>query len=411
MENYNNGSLSKEEILQKALQAGIIDFDMLGQRVENMTREQILKNHPYKIWPNKHGLWLTYLPDKTKKYKRAFLKRKTEEELQDAVVKFYQKQKEEIYIRNVFKEWSESKLKYGEIKKQSYDRYCTDFERFFPQNLSICRKKMKNISEADLTDFIKSTIHEKKLTRKSYSGLRTLLNGIFKYGKLKGYTDISITQFFGDLELPKNIYTEKIKSKEEQIFMENEIDLVTNYLKNHVDIWNMGLLLQFQTGMRIGEISALKPEDIHADHISVQRTQIKYKDDDGKVIFAIQEVAKTKAGNRDVYFSDSVKWTLKQIENLNPHGEFLFMNKGKRILENTFNKRLNSVCEELHITPKSTHKIRRTYGTTLIDNSVNESTIAEQMGHSDISVTKNYYYYSNKSKSTKLEQLNKAINF
>ena len=122
MENYNNGSLSKEEILQKALQAGIIDFDMLGQRVENMTREQILKNHPYKIWPNKHGLWLTYIPDKTKKYKRAFLKRKTEEELQDAVVKFYQKQKEEIYIRNVFKEWSESKLKYGEIKKQSYDR-------------------------------------------------------------------------------------------------------------------------------------------------------------------------------------------------------------------------------------------------------------------------------------------------
>ena len=40
MENYNNGSLSKEEILQKALQAGIIDFDMLGQRVENMTRNK-----------------------------------------------------------------------------------------------------------------------------------------------------------------------------------------------------------------------------------------------------------------------------------------------------------------------------------------------------------------------------------
>ena len=29
MRNYNNGSLSKEEILQEALQAGIIDFDML----------------------------------------------------------------------------------------------------------------------------------------------------------------------------------------------------------------------------------------------------------------------------------------------------------------------------------------------------------------------------------------------
>ena len=194
MRNYNNGSLSKEEILQEALQAGIIDFDMLCQSVENMKRKEILSNHPYKIWQNKDGLWLTYLPDEKKG--RVFRKRKTQEEIEDVVVEFYEKQKEEVYIRDVFNEWSESKLKYGEIKKQSYDRYCTDFERFFPQNLSICRKKMKNISEADLTDFIKSTIHEKKLTRKSYSGLRTLLNGIFKYGKLKGYTDISITQFF-----------------------------------------------------------------------------------------------------------------------------------------------------------------------------------------------------------------------
>ena len=59
MGNYNNGSLSKEEILQKALQAGIIDFDMLGQRVENMTRKKKMKNHPYKSRQNKAGIWLT----------------------------------------------------------------------------------------------------------------------------------------------------------------------------------------------------------------------------------------------------------------------------------------------------------------------------------------------------------------
>ena len=52
-----------------------------------------------------------------------------------------------------------------------------------------------------------------------------------------------------------------------------------------------------------------------------------------KVRFAIQEVAKTKAEKSGCIFTDSVKWTLKQIENLNPHGEFLFMNKGKQSLE------------------------------------------------------------------------------
>ena len=100
MRNYNNGSLSKEEILQEALQAGIIDFDMLCQSVENMKRKEILSNHPYKIWQNKDGLWLTYLPDEKKG--RVFRKRKTQEEIEDVVVEFYEKQKEEVYIRDVF---------------------------------------------------------------------------------------------------------------------------------------------------------------------------------------------------------------------------------------------------------------------------------------------------------------------
>lgn len=42
---------------------------------------------------------------------------------------------------------------------------------------------MKNITEEDLERFIKTTIRDMELTRKAYSGLVTLLNGIFKYGK------------------------------------------------------------------------------------------------------------------------------------------------------------------------------------------------------------------------------------
>lgn len=37
------------------------------------------------------------------------------------------------------------------------------------------------------------------------------------------------------------------------------------------------------------------------------------------------------------------------------------------------------------------HKIRKTYGTTLIDNNVDDALVAEMMGHKDISTTKKYY--------------------
>lgn len=410
---YNNsGSLSKEETIQLALQSGIISFDEISMSVEEMRRKEILSNHPYSIWYcESDNLWKTYLPDSSKKNGRVFRKRKTREEIEDVVIQYYDNQQQEIYIRDVFKEWSESKLSYGEIQKQSYDRYCTDFQRFFPSNHSICRKKFKNITYDDLTDFIKSTIHDKHLTRKTFSGLRLLIRGIFKYGKSKGYTDLSMAEFFGDLELPNNIFEKKIIDKQNEIFTEEEIPILTNYLKHNIDIWNMGLLLQLQTGMRIGELSALKPADVHSQYIRVCRTEVKYKNDEGKWQVEIKEFAKTDAGNRELYFPDSVKWTLAQVQRLNPQGEYLFMNRGKRIRENTFNKRLSTVCDILKINHRSTHKIRKTYGTTLLDNDVNDSIVSEQMGHSDISTTRKLYYFCNKSEKTKIAQIQKAINF
>lgn len=90
---------------------------------------------------------------------------------------------------------------------------------------------------------------------------------------------------------------------------------------------------------------------------------------------------------------------------------YLFMNNGKRIRENTFNKRLSSICDILKIDHRSTHKIRKTYGTTLLDNNVDDSIVSEQMGHSDIATTRKLYYFCNKSEKTKIVQINNAINF
>ena len=186
---------------------------------------------------------------------------------------------------------------------------------------------------------------------------------------------------------------------------------MTNYLKENADIWNMGILLQLETGMRIGEIAALKPEDVHLHSISVHRTEVKYKDGNGKIRVKVKDCAKTGAGNREVYLSETGIHTVKQILQLNPDGEFLFMNRGKRIRENTFNKRLTAICNKLGIKHISTHKLRKTYGTALLDNNVPDSVVAEQMGHTDIETTRKLYYFCNKSEKTKIEQINNAIRF
>ena len=55
------------------------------------------------------------------------------------------------------------------------------------------------------------------------------------------------------------------------------------------------------------------------------------------------------------------------------------------------------------------HKIRKTYGTMLIDSGADDSTVMEQMGHSDITTTRKFYYFSNKSQAEKIEQVKRAI--
>jgi len=81
------------------------------------------------------------------------------------------------------------------------------------------------------------------------------------------------------------------------------------------------------------------------------------------------------------------------VKRFNPNGEYLFEVNGKRILTNSYNDGIARMCKALNISRISMHKIRRTYGTTLFDNDVDESIIMEQMGHSDISTTRRFYYY------------------
>lgn len=99
----------------------------------------------------------------------------------------------------------------------------------------------------------------------------------------------------------------------------------------------------------------------------------------------MKEHAKTDAGNRDLIIPTTAKETVSQILALSRNRLYLFERNGKRIRRNTFNKRLSQICKNLNIPHRTMHKIRKTYGTTLIDSNVNEGFITEQMRHSDIS--------------------------
>ena len=396
-----------EELLNFMQTNGIISLDDIRIQIENMKREELLKKHCFDIWQGKNGKWYTYLPDEEKG--RVQKSRTTQKALKDLIVEFYKEVEFNPFIEEVYKRWISEKMEYNEICQGTYDRYECDYKKYFTDS-KISQKKIKAITEEDIELFIRATIAKFNLTRKGYSNLRTLILGIFKYAKKRDLTKLSITNFMGDFELSKNVFKKNVKAKETQVYLEDEIPLITNYLKEHPTIEHLGILLAFQTGVRVGELASLKPSDKKENSIHIQRTEIKYKDPvTNKTVHDVKEFPKTECGDRYVIITDSANDTLDKILALNPDGNYLFEKNGRRIYGSSFNKRLMYVCKELGIIGKSMHKIRKTYGTTLIDANVDESLIMEQMGHKDISTTKKFYYFSNKNEKSKAIQIKRAI--
>ena len=177
----NENNVSSPELLQFILSKGIINIEDIENKIAMKEREEFLSKHPYKIWKGTDDNWHTYIagPDG----KRVPKKRSKLSDLEDYIIDYYKQQEQQVFIKDIFEEWSTKKLQYGEIQKQSYDRYCSDFNRFFSPKETICKKEVKKITEEELEDFIKRTICNESLTMKTYSGMRLLIIGIFKYAK------------------------------------------------------------------------------------------------------------------------------------------------------------------------------------------------------------------------------------
>lgn len=396
--------MSDADLLKYAIENGMIDTALVQEKIEMQKRKEVLEKHPYKIWEGKDGKWYTYLPDKTKG--RVLKKRNLQEDIENVVIKYWKQEEENPTVENVFYEWLETKVLREEVSKSTKDRYKRQYKQCFAE---FGKRKLKSLTEYDVESFMLDSIHIYNLTAKGFSNLRTLVFGIFKLAKKKKLVDFSITEVVKDIEISKKSFRKNVKADEEQVFMQDELPRITNYLEENQDILNLGILLMFKTGLRIGELAGLKTCDIEKNVVHVRRTEICYENESGERIFEVRDFPKTEAGIRDIFIPDSCTWILRKIRSLSPFGEFLFERNGERIRTYIFRNRLRTICKQTEVVTKSPHKIRKTYGSILIDSGVDESLIIEQMGHTDIKTTKEYYYKNRKNDLQKAEMINNVI--
>lgn len=372
--------------------------------LEDMKNELYLAQHDRKIYQAKNGRWCTYvkLPDgKLKK-----LVRVDREKLEKDLIKFYRGQEENPTIHQLFEEWIDRKENYEQITLATVTRYRNVYKRYFQ---TIKLKRIRNIKPVDIEDFVYHVIKEFEMTRKEFNSVRTVMYGIFRLAKRKELFHYDIQALLAEMQIPRKVFKVRRFVDEEEVFFPEDEKKLIEVLKRDDDIRNLGLRLLFKTGMRIGELSALKPCDIQGNYIHVCRTETKFYDDKGNIVHDVADRTKTDAGVRDIVIKDDAVELIHKIRMQNPFGEYLFMENGKRLNDNCFRQRLYRACDWAGIPRRSPHKIRKTYGTKLYDSDLPRSFICNQMGHTDISCLEKYYYFNRMSKDEKLEALNRVV--
>lgn len=379
--------------LKYLIDSGIIDVPNIQSIIEMKKRQELLDNHPYKIWCGSNGKWYTYLPDEMKG--RVLKKKSTRKDIEDIVIQYQESVMSNPTIYELFTEWNDHRRDIGRIAKSSHTRLRQVYDRHFKE---FGKRRIASVKENEWIDFLEVQVFEHNLSSKAFASLKSVVRGMLKWAKRQGMITYSPDLMLSELDLSDTVFSKKIKEDYEEVFDEDETQKMLSYLIGNRDIRNDGIILLFVSGVRVGELVGIKPQDIdlNSNTVKIRRTETRFKEGND-TIFAIKEYPKTKAGIREIVIPTSYSWLLKELSDKSKGHEFVFEEEGKRLTTLLIRKRIYSICKKVGVYKKSPHKIRATYDTILLDNGVDKRTVKDQMGHSDISVSEKSYHRNRKS--------------
>ena len=212
--------------------------------------------------------------------------------------------------------------------------------------------------------------------------------------------------FFKDFEISKAAF-KKPSCKRKNVYKKTEREALYNHLVKNPSVENLGLALMCLTGLRIGELAALKPEDnIENCVLAIHRTETRF-DKNGKKVIGIQDTSKMDHDGDIIIPANAQR--IIDIAKTKSQGEYLFSVNGRRITAQTFRRHLKKACDEIDIEYRPPHQMRKTYALILLSAGVDEAIIKKEMRHKDISTTRAYYQFITESNNEEKAIIDKVM--
>lgn len=318
-------------------------------------------------------------------HKRVYFYGKTEREINKKIMLYTQKAQIGRSFSEIADEWweeAEPKLALQSIR--SYKLAMSRAVTFFNDTPA------KNITAKDIQKYL-TALAKQGYSQKVVSNHRMVVNRILDYAVMEGDIELNpCASVKTPTDLPKS--TREAASRfDEQI------------IKDNVDLW-LFPFVALMTGMRKGEILALKWKDIDFEKNYIYVTKSVAHNGDKPVI----KTPKTEAGNRIVPLLLPLRNEL--TKHIGKPDEYIISDDGKTPLTNRrFITLYDNYRKATGITATA-HQLRHSFATIAFEADLDPKSVQEILGHKQLSTTMDIYtQFREKKLTAAAEILNQSL--
>ena len=288
--------------------------------------------------------------------------------------------------------WKKDKQQY--VKQSTIAAYALILENHI---LPVFGNKVQ-LTETDVQAFALKKLQD-GLSQKTVKDVLIVLKMIQKFGAKNG--DLPFVEW--SVKFP----TEQTKQELEVLSINNQ-KRIMQYAIDNFTFRNLGIYICLSTGIRIGEVCALKWGDINiaTETISINRTieRIYVIDGEKRHTEVVIGTPKTKNSLREIPMSKELLKIVRPLKKVMNDEYFILTNEAKPTEPRTYRNYYKQLLKQLGIPDLKFHGLRHSFATRCIESQCDYKTVSVILGHANISTTLNLYVHPN------MEQKKKCIN-
>ncbi len=351
------------------------------------------------IYKRKDGRWEgRYIKDRTVGgkaiygYVYAHSYKETRTKLQDAIrdwnssAQVRQEKTETSDFQSLAEEW----FRHMEplVKESTYRKYSNLWKSYIRPQLG--HMQIPNISQSILEEYCTALLTSggskgEGLSAKTVSDTMSLIRCVLQFCISKKIM----------VSCDTRMITVKQCTKKMRVLTVNEQQILCNHINSNPSPQNVGVLFCLFTGIRIGEICALKWEDISFSektvhiHQTMQRIQIDETEHKTKIIIT---TPKSTCSIRTIPLPDELVSVLKTVTG--PASGYFLTGSDKRWIEpRTMQYHFKSLLKRCKIDDANYHALRHTFATRCVELGFDVKSLSEILGHASVNITMNRYVH------------------